>query len=240
MKKSILIGIMSLLAFFSTANAQDCCCTDCICLQGPAGPVGPAGADGLMGPQGPIGLAGPVGIIGLQGLQGPDGIQGPIGADGPCCPLATDFTSVYSLTSQTILPGQALLLENVAETTPAFDLTLAPTTGQVVVLKSGTYHIKWGVEGELTPPYFEPVPAWTFAIFVNGTLEPSSGSGSFSLSPSDLLTNDTGATIIHLNVGDVVTLVNTSLNSFSASSMPFGTLVPLVSARLTLIAIAQP
>lgn len=239
MKKFILTGIMTFLVLFSTANAQDCCCTDCFCPESPTGPVGPNGPDGLVGAQGLPGETGPMGDTGPEGPKGLTGVEGPTGPQGPCCRFACEYASLYSLTTQTALPGESLLLENISETSAGFDLTMTPITGEVTVLKSGVYIIKWGAEGQLTPPYFEPVPAWSLGIFVNGVLEPGSGSGSFSLSPSDVLTNCTGVVILPLNAGDVITLVNTSINPFTASSTPFGVLVPLTSAHLTIISVSD-
>ena len=236
MKKLVMVNALSALLSvlsFSQLQAQTagCCCTDCTCPPGPLGPLGPQGNPGLQGPLGPQGLQGLPGTI---GPQGPQGIQGATGAQGPCCPITGSYTSVYSLFDQDIPPGGSPFLENVSATTASFDLTLAPTTGQITVLKSGVYLVNWGVDGLLTPPYPAPVPAWSFGVFVNGSLDPSTVSGSFSITPDDICTHNSAVSIITLMAGDVIQLVNTSTMTVTATGTVFGSAVPVAAARLNL------
>lgn len=237
MKKIFMLSAMVLLGSIQ-AQAQTsggCCCTDCIC---PPGPQGPAGMQGLPGPQGPAGGEGPAGI-GINGLQGPTGLQGPVGPQGPCCAQAGTFASVYSLTDQMITPGANAILDLVGTTTASFDLSMAPITGEITVLKSGVYLVNWGVDGLLAPPYPSPVPAWSFGIYQNGVLVPSTTSGSFSITPDDLCTHDSGVSLITITAGDVMTLVNTSTSDFNATSIIFGSTVPVASARVNFVLISS-
>jgi len=219
-------GTLATLMFSTHLYAQNCCCTSCVCPPGPQGGIGPQGAQGPEGPGGPQGLVGP---------QGPQGIQGPQGVAGPCCPLTGAFASVYSLVPQTIASSQPVSLESVSATTSAFDLTNAAANGEVTVLQNGFYFVEWGLDGILTPPFPSPVPAWSFGIFVNGVLNPGSTSGSFSSSPDDIVTHNSGEVIIQLSAGDIVTLVNTSISSVNAVADPLGSAVPTVCARLNII-----
>ena len=226
----LILGVLSLLLSSPGLQAQDCCCTDCIC---PPGPIGPSGPQGSLGAQGPIG---PQGLPGQQGATGP---HGPTGPRGPCCPQIKPFTSIYSLTDQILCPGQSVVLELISDTTASFDLTMAPITGAVKVLRAGHYSINWEVDGLLTPPYSGPVLAWSFALYVNGVLVPGSVSGSFSTDPDDICTQNSGTLIMPLSAGDVVTLVNTSTADFTAVATIPGSSVPVVSARLNMERISQ-
>ena len=211
-------------------------------LQGIAGPQGPAGAQGLpaMGPAGLPGPAGPQGNIGLQGIPGvagpigPTGLQGVAGPQGPCCTASGTFTGVYSLLDQAIAPGANATFEAIAQTTASFDLSMAAITGAVTVLNSGIYLVNWSVDGLLTS-YPPTVPAWSFAIYQNGTLVPGTSSSSFSSSSLDLATYNSGFSMIMVTAGDVIELVNTSTTPFSATGTVFGSSVPVTSARLNLV-----
>ena len=146
MKNILAIFASSMLLFTATGEAipTSCCCTDCICppgAQGPAGPQGVAGIAGTPGTPGTPGVAGPQGLTGPQGAQGPQGLVGPV---GPCCPISGSFTSVYSLTDQTLAPNASPFLENVDITTTGFDLTTTAVDGHIIVNNPGIYLINWG------------------------------------------------------------------------------------------------
>ena len=227
-----LSSLLSLLLFTSPVKAQDdCCCTECICAcqPGPQGLEGDQGSIGLSGPDGQPGQPGPTGPQGAQGIRGPIGIQ------GPCCSATSAYTSVYSLTNQILSPGASPSLDLVSATTASFDLTLAPTTGEMIALKSGVYWVSWEVDGKLTSPIPSPVPAWSFGVFVNGALEPATTSGSFSNTPNTICIHDSGVGIITLSAGDRVKLVNTSTQNFSCIAAIFGSSVPVAAARINLI-----
>jgi hypothetical protein len=127
------------------------------------------------------------------------------------------------------------MMELIANTTASFDLSMTPITGAITCLKSGIYLVNWGVDGLLTPPYSSPVPAWSFGIYQNGVLLPGTTSGSFSVTSDDICTHDSGVSIITVQAGDVIQLINTSVNSFSATATVFGSSVPVAAARVNLV-----
>lgn len=222
----------SLLVSEVQAQTSGCCCTDCICPPGPAGAVGSLGPQGIAGPMGP---AGAQGLMGPAGPQGIPGIAGVTGATGPCCSQAGTFTSLYSLTDQTLAPGTSPILEIVEATTVSFDVSMAAINGTVTVLKSGIYLMNWGIDGILTPPFNSPVPAWSFALYKNGVLLPSTTSGSFSITPDDICTHNSAESIVTLMAGDVVQIVNTSTMPVNAVSIINGSTVPVAAARLNIV-----
>ncbi len=218
------------------AKGMGCCCTDCVCPPGEQGPIGPQGAQGIPGPQG---------IQGEVGPQGPQGNQGRPGAQGPCCPINGTYTSIYSNMDQYVPSNNAATFELVSATTPTFDLSLAATTGQVTVQKSGVYSINWGVHVTETTFSF-PIVSWSFTLCQNGNPILSTASGATntfpddtSISPGDYITQSaSGGSIIMLKAGDVLTLVNTSVDPVNLVANPLGTLNPIASARLNLVLVA--
>lgn len=231
-KRLALLTAFSVMIFTINAYSQNsCCCTECTCPPGPQGPIGP---QGVAGPQGPVGLTGPQGV-GLAGPQGAAGPIGPQGSQGPCCPLVGTYAEVYSLVDQTILPGGAGVFELTSQTTASFDLSAAPITGAITVLKSGIYLVNWGVEGNLTPPFPSPVPAWSFGLFQNGILMPNTPASGFSRSPNDGAEHINATSIVQLSAGDVVQLINTGIQSFDTNSSDFGSTVLVPSVRLSFV-----
>ena len=231
MKKQALILAMSLLSFAALdlqAQTDGCCCVDCICPPGPQGPMGPQGTPGQPGPQGGQG------VPGVQGPQGPQGMTGP---QGPCCPMVGVFSTVYSLITQIIPPGGSPIYELAGPTTVEFDLTMAPVTGEVTVLKHGIYEVSWETDAIVTPPIPAPVPAYSLAIYVNGVLQTSSSAANFAISPDNDCTHTTNSTLLELFVGDVVTLRNTSVSSITMNSSLPSVLVPIVAAQMDFILI---
>jgi len=187
---------------------------------------------GAQGPQGPAGSQGPAGPQGLVGPQGPQGAQGP---EGPCCPGVTDYINVYSNQDQTVAaysnPGSTVLFELANQVSSDFDISLAPTTGQITFLRKGIYELSFTVTGLLVAFPF-PTPIWSFGLFLNGTLVPGSVFASFSLAPDIILTSAASSCIIQVNAGDVLTLRNTTLGAVNLISSAFGSAVPVNSSSL--------
>jgi hypothetical protein len=235
------VGLLSLVMCFSPSQAQaagDCCCTDCICPPSPQGPMGPQGPIGPQGSPGTIGLTGsvgPQGPVGPQGLTGPQGLQGLTGPQGPCCPNigGRAVANVYSLLDQDMASGQSVLFENMnAVTATAFDVSLAPITGDIIFLTTGTYLISWTVEGQLVPPFPDPVPAWSFTLFVDGSPILGSCFSGFTLFPDELTTVIGGGVIITVNAGQVLSLRNTATLPISILASTPGSFVPETSASI--------
>jgi hypothetical protein len=199
---------------------------------------GPQGVPGSQGEQGVQGVPGPQGVPGQTGLQGPRGLQGAPGKDcepsEQCCERA--YVSLYSNVNQTLPSGGSPLLEkmSILSSPLDFNVAMAPVSGEVTILKHGIYILNWGFDGLLTPPYPQPIPGWSLAIYHNGVFEPASASASFSISPDDLVIHTAGSYIDEFKVGDVIKLVNTSTLSINAVSSFAGTLVPVAAARLNM------
>jgi hypothetical protein len=199
---------------------------------------GPQGVPGLQGSQGIQGVPGAQGAIGPQGLQGVQGLQGPAGKDCEpgerCCERA--YLSIYSNLNQTIVPGSSPTFEklSIVSSPLDFSLAMAPVSGEVTVLKHGVYILNWGFDGLLTPPYPQPIPGWSIAIYRNGVLEPASAAASFSISPDDLVIHTSASYINEFFAGDVIKMVNTSTLSINAVSTFAGTTIPVAAARLNI------
>jgi len=235
-KKLSLIAVLSMTLFSLNVYGQtsDCCCTDCICPPGPQGPVGPQGNTGIQGNTGPQGIAGVAGSIGPAGPAGPQGVAGP---QGPCCSNlgVSSVANVYSLLDQAIPSGASVLFQNTNAIIAAdYDTSLMGTTGAVTFLKTGTYSISFTVQGQLTPPFPAPVPAWSFSLYLDGV--PVSGGcfSSFTLFPDELVTTAAGTVVIPVNTGQVLTLQSTSTLPVSITSSLAGSIIPVTSASLVI------
>ncbi len=205
MKKNLsFLGLFTAALFMSPMVGESagggCCCTDCVC------PPGPQGAPGVQGPQG---IAGVQGLIGPQGSMG---VQGNTGPQGPCCSSSgAAVMNAYSVTDQ-FLPSLSVCLFEATNlvTTTYYDTSMLPTTGEVTFLKSGTYVISWTAEGQLTPPFPDPVPAWSLSLFLDNAPVPGGCFSGFTLFPAELTNNTGGTVIIYINAGQVLKLANTS------------------------------
>lgn len=229
-KQLVILGIMSIFSTVLPLQAQSggCCCTDCVC------PPGPQGSQGIQGTQGTTGPQGVQGLIGPQGLQG---IQGNTGPQGPCCPGQGGVISaanVYSVVDQEIPSGGVVLFEAANVVTSDYDVSMAGITGGITFINTGIYRISWTVEGQLTPPFPAPVPAWSFSLYLDGVLVNGSTFSSFTLFPDEATSTAAGTVIIHVTAGQVLTLNSSaSLPVSIISSIP-GSLVPETSTSITI------
>lgn len=222
MRKLSFLAALSITFFASSVYSDNgCCCTDCIC------PPGPPGIQGIQGVQG------------IQGLPGAIGPQGPVGPQGPCCtttPSASAVASLYSLVDQQLLPESPVLFENSSLVTAgAFDISLASSTGEITFLRSGIYSVTWRVSGDLTPPYPDPVPVWSLALFLDGVPVNGSCFAGFSLFPELLSSNGASNIVIMVTVGQKLTLKNTSLLPISLVASTPGSSIQPISATLAII-----
>ncbi len=219
----LLFGIL-LRRFFMCKDDSKCCC--CV---GPQGPQGIQGVQGPQGLQGSTGIQGPQGVMGPEGQQGIQGIPG-LDCDNRCCETA--YLNVYSLTSQSLASLDSAKFEFIGTDSGDFDTTNANITGEIKALKHGIYVINWAVNALLQPPYPFPVPAWGFALYLNGFVLPGSSSGSCSITPDEIVTNASGLILLELNPGDAVKLVNICIQAVDTVSAPFGVFAPIVSSRM--------
>ncbi len=210
--------------------------------QGPMGPKGDPGQNGLngdigpMGPQGSPGvdgLPGQQGIQGVPGVQGQQGMQGIQGLPGDCiecpCQCEHEFAEVYSQLPQNLppssgpnLPGGIVLFENTIISTANIDASLANTLGQLKINLAGWYDVAAGMTGTLNP-IPAPLPVWTLSLFLNGIIVPGSTFSNVPLSPAQASNEITADTYIYCNVGDVLTLANTSTQNVLLSAPFLGT-----------------
>lgn len=220
---------------------RDCYCYEC--PQGPQGPMGLQGPQGIQGQSGHDGSQGPQGIMGPTGMQGPQGLQGLKGDPGKdcecpqiqcCCDV---WSNPYSIAPQTVTPwgttGDTVLFGSVNETMPlGIDLSLTRTNGDIKFLKHGIYAITWKTQAKLTPPFPDPVPSWSFGLWLNGTLIPGSVESGFTQSPNDDAAHSSGMVIVEVNASDVLRLRNASASSVDLNPFVSGSLFPITAASI--------
>lgn len=224
---------------------------------GPAGVNGNDGATGAMGPMGPmgpVGAMGPVGQTGLQGQPGQNGATGPIGPQGSqgsqgiqgipgtcveCpCDCSDEFAEAYSQLPQQLtastgpnLAGGVVKLENLIVATAHIDASQAATLGQFKINLAGWYDVAAGMTGTLNP-IPAPLPVWTLSLFLNGIIVPGSTFSNVPLSPAQASNEITADTYVYCNVGDILTLANTSTADVFLSAPTLGTFAQTNSAYL--------
>ncbi len=213
--------------------------SDCNCCPGDQGPQGAVGPQGIQGLQGIAGVAGAQGIMGPQGLQG---IQGIAGSCVNCMSSGSpEFAEVYSSKAQSLtaspglnMPGQAVLLENTVFATSNIDVSQAAVTGKITINLAGWYDVATGLCGALNP-IPSPLPVWTLSIFNNGIIVPGSTFANMTLSPEQQSNEIVADVFVHFNVGDVLTLNNTSTNPIALTAPTLGTNAQPNSAYVKLI-----
>lgn len=205
------------------------------CMQGPQGPAG------LQGPQGIQGVPGAQGIQGPAGMQGPQGLQGPAGKDCDCSQTGAAclrFCNVYASEPQTIganaSPSDSVLFDKQnAVSLGDFDLANANLNGDIKFLKHGIYHITWQLQGRIAT-LVQPVPSWSFGLFVNTVLVPGSIYSGFTSSPNDDAAHSTGDVIIELKPNDLLRLRNTCVNAVNLNPNIAGSVFPITIASLSI------
>lgn len=209
-------------------------------LQGATGPTGPSG--GPPGPQGPVGATGPMGPIGPSGgPAGPAGPQGPVGPQGPAGPAGSGnnpYASVFATIAQTIQPynapavaDQVLFDSQDAVSSGDWDLSQMNTTGDIKFLKHGIYHLTWQLQARIAT-LIQPVPSWSFGLWLNGVLVPGSIYSGFTSSPNDDAAHSTGDIIIEVKANDMLRLRNTSVNIVSLNPNISGSVFPITIASV--------
>ena len=156
---------------------------------------------------------------------------------------APEFAEVYSILPQSLsaspgpnLAGAAVKLENTVFATANIDTSLAASSGAVKVNKAGWYDIATGMCGALNP-IPSPLPIWTLSLFVNGAIVAGSTFANMTISPEQQANEVVADVFVHLNVGDLVTLANTSANVVSLTAPVLGSNAQVNSAymKLTLL-----
>jgi Collagen triple helix repeat (20 copies) len=232
-------------------------------VDGAIGSVGAAGANGQNGLNGQQGSQGLQGIQGAQGQQGQPGQPGQNGADGPMgpvgpqgaqglqgvpgncvecpCSCSTEFAEVFSVLAQTLsaspgslLAGQAVTLENTIFSTSNIDVSKAASLGQITINLAGWYDVSTGICGFLNP-IASPLPCWTLSLFKNGIYVPGSTFANQTISPEQKSNEIVADVFVHFNVGDVLTLANTSSSIVNMAAPLLGTNAPASSAYMKIV-----
>lgn len=201
---------------------------------------GPQGVPGMQGQQGIQGVMGQQGVAGSPGPQGPQGLQGPPGKDCEhhekdcCCDM---FFNLFSSMPQTISaysnPGDAVLFDKMnAFSVGDFDFSMSAVSGDVKFLKAGVYAIRWQLEGRILPPVPDPVPSWSFGLWLNGVLVPGSIYSAFTQSPNDSVILDCAEVIIDVQGNDVLKLRNTCVSAVELNPSVTGSVFPITIASL--------
>jgi len=205
------------------------------CIQGPQGPAG------MQGPQGIQGVPGAQGAQGPSGMQGPQGPQGTPGKDCDCSETGacTRYCNVYASIQQTITPyssatDMVLFDKKNQVSAPDFDLTMANVDGSLKFLKHGIYHISWQLQARITPPIPQPVPSWSFGLFLNGSVVLGSIYSGYTQSPNDDAAHSTGDVIIEIQANDVLKLRNTSVSSVVLNPNITGSVFPITIASINI------
>jgi len=162
---------------------------------GPAS-IGPTGASGPTGPTGPTGPSG--GPTGPTGATGSTGLTGSTGASAP-----RNYGAFYLQGVQT-LPSASSPILFTQGTQGGTNFVYHPLMGEVVFSTAGNYLITWGAS-------FTTVDA-VFALMQNGTIVSTS-----SLASGAALQMSSAATIITVQVGDTLQVVNNSSGSITVS-----------------------
>jgi hypothetical protein len=209
---------------------------------GVAGPVGPQGIPGQAGIQGQPGQNGQMGPQGPMGPQGAQGLQGIQGIPGDCVECERDdhneFAEVYSQLPQELAPspgtnlaGGTVLFEKTIVATANIDASMAASQGKLVINEAGWYDVAAGMTGTLNP-IPAPLPVWTLSLFLNGVIVAGSTFSNVPLSPAQASNEITADTYVYCNVGDVLTLANTSTAPVFLSAPTLGTNAQTNSAYL--------
>lgn len=214
---------------------------------GPVGPKGDTGADGAQGPKGDAGAIGPAGPQGDPGKNGADGATGPAGPTGPIgpkgdpgvCDCEVSFINLYASIPQTVppngLPGSTVNYDKISSVHVAADYITAttPIDGKVGFVKHGLYRIDWILQGRITPPLPQPVPSWSFGLYLNGILVPGSIYSGFNSSPNDDASHSSGTVIFEIPAGAILELRNTCVSSVNLDPNVGGSVFPITIATLT-------
>lgn len=168
--------------------------------------------------------------------------MGPKGCDGKPgkCDCHAVYCDVFSIQKQVIASGAAVLLESQNDVSaPDFDLSSVPVDGKIKFLKSGVYFLSFDANGQLSPPFPSPVPAWSTALFLNGSLIVGSNSGSFTQSPDDVMSHTGQRVIKSVMAGDVLTLQNSSTLPIDLFGPAIGSIFQCTAASVNIFLIKE-
>lgn len=145
-----------------------------------------------------------------------------------------DYSNIFSVVDQTVLPAHAVHLEGVNVVTSHIDISQAATTGAITIKQNGIYLINYGVEGHLTPPFPFQVPAFSFALTVNNVNVPGTNVANYTANETEVIRPLNGSVQVKILNNQVLRLVNTSTNAVDLMAKTFGSTAPTTSAWMTI------
>jgi hypothetical protein len=152
-----------------------------------------------------------------------------------------EFAEVYSITTQNLFAspgpnqaGQAVLLEKTIFNTANIDVSAAAVNGSLKIMKAGWYDVSTGMSGSLNP-IATPLAVWTLSLFQNGVIVPGSTFSNMTLSPVQQANMIVADVFVHFNVGDVISLANTSSAAIQLTAPTLGTNAQTNSAYLKIV-----
>lgn len=162
--------------------------------QGKRGHRGPTGATGMNGIEGPTG---PTGATGMNGIEGPTGPTGATGTEG-----ITTYASLYVDNGPTIAAGSTVLFNQVAALNGGINFTTG--TGSITIIEDGVYEINIGM-------LFSASTSTTISFNLMKNAISIPGARIAAPTASTIRTTEyTNSIITNLNIGDVLTLTNSS------------------------------
>ena len=158
------------------------------------------------------------------------------------CECCETHANVYASKQQTIAPYASpidyVVFDQINSISSAdFDLSMMGTTGDVKFLKSAIYNIQWVLQGRITPPVPNPVPSWSFGLWLNGILIPGSIYSGFTQAPGDDACHSTGSVLIKVNSGDSIKLRNACVSSIDLNPNVNGSVFPITIASLVIVCV---
>jgi hypothetical protein len=122
-----------------------------------------------------------------------------------------------------------------------FDLSLAASTGDIKILKHGIYQLQWELQGRITfsSPIPNPVPSWSFGLWINGVLVPGSIYSGFTQATSDDACHSTGNVIVKVPANSLLRLRNTSTTSVNLNPAVNGSVFPITIASMTIVCVRE-
>jgi len=165
-----------------------------------------------------------------------------------CCKKGSglrEFGEVFSIASQTLAPslganqpGGIVLLEQLRYNTSGIDVSQSAINGSIKIMRAGWYNAASGLTGALNP-IPAPLPVWTMSLFKNGVIIPGSTFSNVPLSPAQQSNQITADSLVHFNVGDVLTLANTSTDQLFLAAPTLGTTAQTNSAFLKIMLLEE-
>lgn len=165
-----------------------------------------------------------------------------------CCERGSglpEFGEVFSIASQVLAPsllpnqpGGVAILEQLRFATTGIDVTQAGVNGQIKINKAGWYNVASGMTGGLNPVP-SPLPVFTLSLFKNGQIIPGSTFSNVPISPAQQSNQITADALVHFNVGDVLTLANTSTDQLFVAAPSLGTTAQTNSAYVKIMMLRE-